>query len=110
MKKLDRRKMIVNVAMVLGISGYFYIMVFMKPGMIEVLALMITSFIMSVSSGFLFNEDFKGINISEGIRKRFNEILIAIHTLTPFLITLSLFYRMNRWLLIGEAKSFNKIS
>lgn len=96
MKKLDRRKMIVYVAMVFGISGYFYIMVFMKPNLFEVLALIFFNFVVSVSSAFLLNKDFEGINLSEGIRKRFNEILSAIDTLTPFIITLSLFFFMNR--------------
>jgi len=96
MKKFDRTKVIVIVSMIIGISGYFYIMVFMSPGILEVLALIFFSFIMSVSSGFLFNEDFKGINLSEGIIKRFGEIAEAIHVLTPFIITLSLFFFMNR--------------
>jgi hypothetical protein len=96
MKKFDRTKVIVIVSILFGILGYFYIMVFMSPGIFEVLALIFFSFIISVSSAFLFNEDFKGINISDGIRKRFDEIARALDTLTPFIITLSLFYFMNR--------------
>ena len=96
MKKFDRTKVIVIVSMLVGILGYFYIMVFMSPGIFEVLALIFFSFIISVSSTFLFNEDFKGINISDGIRKRFDEIAKAIHVLTPFIITLLAFYSMNR--------------
>lgn len=96
MKKFDRTKVIVIVSILFGILGYFYIMVFMSPGIFEVLALIFFSFIISVSSAFLFNEDFKGINISDGIKKRFNEIVRSLDTLTPFIITLSLFYFMNR--------------
>ena len=96
MKKFDRTKVIVIMSMVFGILGYFYIMVFMSPGIFEVLALIFFSFIISVSSTFLFNEDFKGINLSGGIKKRFSEIAEAIHVLTPFIITISLFFFMNR--------------
>ena len=96
MKKFDKTKVIVIVSMMIGILGYFYIMVFMSPGIFEVLALVFFSFIISVSSAFLFNEDFKGIKLSEGIKKRFSEIAEAIHVLTPFIITLLAFYRMNR--------------
>lgn len=96
MEKFDRAKLIMIVSMIIGISGYFYIMVLMSPGIFEVLALIFFSFIISVSSTFLFNEDFRGINISDGIKKRFDEIAKALHVLTPFIITLLAFYRMNR--------------
>lgn len=83
-------------SMIIGILGYFYIMVFMSPGIFEVLALIFFSFVISVSSAFLLNKDFKGINISDGIRKRFDEISNAIVILTPFIVTLLAFTRMNR--------------
>jgi hypothetical protein len=96
MKKFDKTKVIVIVSMLFGILGYFYIMVFMSPGILEVLALIFFNFVISVSSAFLLNKEFKGIDLSEGIRKRFDEIARALDTLTPFIITLSLFYFMNR--------------
>jgi hypothetical protein len=96
MKKIDRAKAIVIVSMTIGILGYFYIMVLMRPGIFEVLALIFFSFVISVSAAILLNEDFKGINISDSIRKRFDEIAKAIVILTPFIVTLLAFYRMNR--------------
>lgn len=96
MEKFDRAKLITIVSMIIGISGYFYIMVLMSPGIFEVLALIFFSFVISISSAFLLNKDFEGINIADGIRKRFDEISNAIVILTPFIVTLLACYRLNR--------------
>lgn len=96
MKKLIKTKVIMIVSLIIGIIGYVYIMVFRSPGVLEVLVLMLFTLVIRFSSGYCLNKNYSGVKILDYINKQYNGFLKVLDLLYPIVITLLLFFGMNR--------------
>jgi hypothetical protein len=71
-------------------------MVFKSPGVLEVLVLMLFTLVIRFSSGYCFNKNYSGVKILDYINKQYNGFLKVLDLLYPIVITLLLFFGMNR--------------
>jgi hypothetical protein len=81
MNKIFNNKAIMIISLIIGIIGYAYIMVFRRPGVLEVLVLIFLTLVVRVSAYFL-NKNYNRFRIFDFIY--------------PIIITLLLFFGMNR--------------
>lgn len=79
MEKISKKKIVMIVSSIIANLGYFYIMVFREPGVLEVLALMILAVVLRFTADFIFSHE----------SKLSNYIYII-------LVTLLLFFGFNR--------------
>ncbi|MDD4540856.1 MAG: hypothetical protein PHR78_01630 [Eubacteriales bacterium] len=60
MEKISKKKISMTISLVIGIIGFAYIMIFRKPGVLEVLALIFFALVINFSSSFvLTRNDYK---------------------------------------------------
>lgn len=96
MEKSVKTKEIMIVSLIIGIIGYVYIMLFRSPAVLEVLALIFFTLVIRFSSGYILNKNYNRVSIGEYINKQYNGFLKILDLLYPIVITLLLFYGMNR--------------
>ncbi len=96
MKKTIEPKIIMKVYLIVGIIGYSYIMIFRTPGLLEVLALILFTLFIRFSSGYCLNKNYNGVKIRDYINKQYNGFLKVLYLLFPIVITLLMFFGMNR--------------
>ena len=96
MKKTIEPKIIMKVYLIIGIIGYSYIMIFRTPGLLEVLALILFTLFIRFSSGYCLNKNYNGVKIRDYINKQYNGFLKVLYLLFPIVITLLMFFGMNR--------------
>ena len=96
MKKTIEPKIIMKLYLIIGIIGYSYIMIFRTPGLLEVLALILFTLFIRFSSGYCLNKNYNRVNILDYINRQYNGFLKVLDLFYPIVITLLLFYGMNR--------------
>lgn len=96
MKTPIKTKTIMIVSLIIGIIGYSYIMIFRRPGVLEVLVLIFLALIIRISSGYCFNKNYNGIKFLDYIYKQYNGFLKVLDLMYPIILTLLLFFGMNR--------------
>lgn len=97
MKESTKTKTIMIASLVIGIIGYSYIMIFKKPGVLEVLTLIFFALIIHVSSGYCFDKNYHGFKFLDYINKQYNNEFLKVLDLTyPIIVTLLIFFGMNR--------------
>lgn len=96
MEKLVKTNVIMIVSLIIGIIGYLYIMLFKSPAVLEVLALIFFTLVIRFSSGYCLNKNYNRVNILDYINRQYNGFLKVLDLFYPIVITLLLFYGMNR--------------
>lgn len=96
MEKLVKTNVIMIVSLIIGIIGYLYIMLFRSPAVLEVLALIFFTLVIRFSSGYCLNKNYNRVNILDYINRQYNGFLKVLDLFYPIVITLLLFYGMNR--------------
>lgn len=85
MDKIVKKKIVMIVTLVIGIIGFAYIMIFRKPGVLEVLGLIFSALVINFTSGFFLNKDRNEFKMSD-----------LIHAIVRIGGAVALFFAMNR--------------
>lgn len=96
MKKLIDTPIIMIVSLIIGIIAYGYIMVFIDPGVLPVSALIFFSLLIRFTSGYCLDKKYRGVTILDYINEQYKGFLKILDLLYPLVITLLIYYRMNR--------------
>ncbi|NLC26334.1 MAG: hypothetical protein GX777_06915 [Fastidiosipila sp.] len=85
MDKIVKKKAVIIVSLIIGIIGFAYIMILRKPGVLEVLALILFALVINFSSGFVLSKNDYKYKLSD-----------LIHAIVRIGGAVALFFALNR--------------